>query len=95
LRARLDKATDVTEEFRAWIAPRIALMETCAPARFADRGGSTAFEQTVALVRKERRQLEPLLFQAQVTPQAQAPKPTVSAAKSTTAAKSKAAGEPP
>jgi len=75
LRSRLEKSDRVSAETRAWIEPKLAVMETCAPARFAERGGSKAYQDAVSLVQKWRHDLQPWLFQAPSTPQAGAAAP--------------------
>lgn len=64
VRTRLTKFDGNKAEHTAWLDGRLGIMETCAPARFADRGGSVAFDNAVALVGKSRRDLQPFLFQS-------------------------------
>jgi hypothetical protein len=63
-RTRLAKFDGNKAENTAWLDGRLGIMETCAPARFADRGGSVAFDNAVTLVSKSRRDLQPFLFQS-------------------------------
>jgi hypothetical protein len=64
LRTRLAKFDGNKAENTAWLDGRLGIMETCAPARFTDRGGSVAFDKAVTLVSKSRRDLQPFLFQS-------------------------------
>ncbi|MGC4095713.1 MAG: hypothetical protein QM706_01240 [Nitrospira sp.] len=64
LRSRLATFDGNKTENTAWLDGRLGIMETCAPARFDDRGGTVAFDHAVNLVSKSRRELQPLLFQS-------------------------------
>jgi hypothetical protein len=69
LRSRLEKADRMSSETRTWIEPRLAVMENCASARFAERGGSQTYQDAVSLVQKWRHDLQPFVFQASSVPQ--------------------------
>jgi hypothetical protein len=68
LRARLEKSDAIKGEARSWIEPRLEIMETCAPARLADRGSPELFQRSVQLVSKWRRDLQPLVFRTVPSP---------------------------
>ncbi len=68
LRTQLGKGDRVSAGTRAWIEPKLAIMETCAPARFSGRGDLKAFQNTVSLVKKWRLELLPFVFQVAPEP---------------------------
>jgi hypothetical protein len=68
LRGRLDKNDSIKGDTRAWIEPGLQIMETCAPARFVNRGGNESFQRLVEVMRKWRTELQPLVFQVSATP---------------------------
>jgi hypothetical protein len=70
LRSRLEKADQISSDTRTWIEPKLAIMESCAPARFAGRGGSKTYQDAVSLVQKWRQDLQPFAFQASSVPRA-------------------------